>query len=75
MPRAVRFVGGPLDGQIFFMPHAPSVLYAQRSVGEEGVICVPSSYQAPDSLHAGEYHPGDDSAFEGQLIYRFEGLD
>jgi hypothetical protein len=73
VPLAVRFVGGPLHGQIFAMQHAPRVLYAQRSVGENGVICVPSSYQGPDSLHAGEYHPGADSTIEGQLVYHFEG--
>lgn len=71
MPFAARFVGVPLDGQLFFMPTTPTMLYAQRTVGPDGVTHVPAS-RAHDALNAGAYRKAPDPRAEGRFFYRFE---
>jgi hypothetical protein len=73
MAFAARFVGGPLNGQVFSVPKAPSTLYARRAVGAAGMIHLPASHQGPDALRAGAYRRGADPLLAGRFVYRFEG--
>jgi hypothetical protein len=71
MPHSAQFVDGPLDGQTYLLPHAPSTLFAQRTVGATGVDFAPTSREADPSLHAGVYRKTADPWSAGPL-YRFE---
>ena len=71
MPHAAQFSGGPLDGQTYLLPHAPSTLFAQRTVTASGVEVAPTFHEADSSLHAGVYRKAESSWVAGQL-YRFE---
>ena len=71
MPHAAQFDGGPLDGQTYLLPHAPSTLFAQRTVGATGVEFAPTFHEAGTALHAGVYRKTAD-AWSAVLRYRFE---
>jgi hypothetical protein len=68
----VRFVDGPLDGDVFVMARLPPVLYARRSVDTQGVVYVPDSREPPAVLHAGSYRKAISRDGSGELLYRFE---
>ncbi len=72
MSQAVTFAGGPLDGQVFLVPDAPSVLYAGRTVGSDGVVFVPSRDEAPPALRAGVYRKAPAPHAGARGLYRFE---
>lgn len=71
MPEAARFTGGPLDGEVFFMPRAPDVLYARRSVDTQGIVHVPDSHEPPMILRGGSYTRTVIES-SGEIVYRFE---
>jgi hypothetical protein len=68
----VRFIDGPLDGEVFAIPHAPAVLHARRSVDTRGVLYVPDSREPPGILDGGRYRKATTPRASGELVYRFE---
>lgn len=72
MARAVRFAGGPLDGQVYMLPNAPSLLYVGRSVTTEGVLLVPAMHQGPLGLRKGVYRRSFEPLEASRGVYRFD---
>jgi hypothetical protein len=70
--QAVTFIGGPLDGEVLFVPHTPSVLYVGRTIGPDGIVFVPTAYEAPEALRAGTYRRAVARAVGTRGLYRFE---
>ena len=63
MPHSAQFIGGPLDGQTYLLPHAPSTLFAQRTVGATGVEFAPTSHEAETALAPERRKPANHAGF------------